>query len=556
MQNSCANCGLSFEIPQRDLDFYALVSPEYNGIRCSIPPPTLCPQCRVQRRLSWRNDRTFYKRKCDLTGEEYVSIFAPNSPYKTYRPSAWYSDKWDPMDYGRDYDPNRSFFKQLNELLIDVPELGIDIVNCQNSEYCNYCGDDKNCYLDIAGEANEDSYFNLFIKYCKDCADCTFTYKSTLCYECIQCYNCYSCQHSMYLDNCSDCAFCFDLKGCKNCLLSTNLRDKEYYILNEPHSKEEYKKKAAELNLKCNSSLKEIYKIWNRMRLDNGIYRDMYTLNCENCIGNNIKNSKNCHGSFNATECEDSSYLYDVLNAKNCRDLNYSLYDPEVSYEICSTLHMQYSAFCYASHYCAKSFYCLMGNNSHDLFGCAGLNHKEFCILNKQYSQEEYEALVPQIIQRMSEDGEWGEFMPGSISVFSYNETVAQEYYPLTREEAESKGFKWRQMEEKPSAPATAQVPDCIDETDESITDAVLMCQTCNKNYRVIPQELRFYKKISVPVPPNCPDCRHKARFDLRNPRIMHKRKCDKCSKDIETTYSPERPEKVYCEECYLKEVY
>jgi len=41
----------------------------------------------------------------------------------------------------------------------------------------------------------------------------------------------------------------------------------------------------------------------------------------------------------------------------------------------------------------------------------------------------------------------------------------------------------------------------------------------------------------------------------LRNPRKLYERVCDKCGKDMITTYSPERPEVVYCESCYNKEV-
>jgi len=506
--------------------------------------------------LSWRNDRTFYKRKCDLTGEEYVSIFALDEPYKAYRPTPWYSDQWDPMDYGRAYDFSKSFFEQFDALMKDIPQLGIDIVNCQNSEYCNYCGDDKNCYLDIAGEANEDCYFNLFIKYCKDCADCTFTYKSTFCYECIQCYNCYRCQHSMYLDDCNDCAFCFDCKNCKDCLLCTNLRNKQYYILNEQHTKKEYEKKLAELNTRCHSSLQKITEIWNTMRIEKGIYRDMYTLNCEDCTGNNIKNCKNCVGVYNATECEDCKHLYDVLNAKDCQDLNYSLYDPEISYELCSTLHMHHCAFCFASHYCNSCYYCGMVNNSHDLFGCAALNHKEYCILNKQYTKEEYEDIVIKIIAQMKESGEWGEFPPGSVSPFAYNETVAHEYYPLSKKEACDLGFKWREKEKTSSVSQTSDIPDCIDVVEDSITKETLCCTQCQKNYRIIPQELNFYRTIGVPIPQTCPDCRHLERFRMRNPREMWQRTCMKCHKEIQTTYNPERPEKVYCESCYLREVY
>jgi len=44
--------------------------------------------------------------------------------------------------------------------------------------------------------------------------------------------------------------------------------------------------------------------------------------------------------------------------------------------------------------------------------------------------------------------------------------------------------------------------------------------------------------------------------MNLRNPRKLYERNCDKCGEDIQTTYEPSRPETVYCEECYNKEIY
>jgi hypothetical protein len=52
--------------------------------------------------------------------------------------------------------------------------------------------------------------------------------------------------------------------------------------------------------------------------------------------------------------------------------------------------------------------------------------------LNKQYTKEEYEKLLPKIIAHMKKTGEWGEFFPISISPFNYEETPAMDYYPLT----------------------------------------------------------------------------------------------------------------------------
>ena len=68
--------------------------------------------------------------------------------------------------------------------------------------------------------------------------------------------------------------------------------------------------------------------------------------------------------------------------------------------------------------------------------------------------------------------------------------------------------------------------------------------------------ELAFYRKMQLPMPHFHPDERHDRRMALRNPRKLWDRTCEKCRAAIETTYSPERPEIVYCESCYLKEVY
>ncbi len=556
MQRTCRQCRQNFEISESDLAFYEKVSPIFSGKKELIPPPTLCPDCRVQRRLAWRNDRTFYQRTCDLTGKPMISIYPAGTPFPVYQSTAWYGDGWDPMDYGRPFDPTRPFLDQWQELALAVPKMGMDLVNCENSDYCNYCGDDKNCYLDIAGEANEDCYFDLFTKYSRNCVDCTFVYRSTLCYECIQCYDCYGLKHCQYMDNCSDCAFCFDCKGCKSCALCINLRSKEYCILNEQYSKEEYTRKLAELRLSSSSATREVAAIWKRHRIERGIYRDMYTVNCEDCTGNDIKNSKNCHHCFNALDCEDCRYLYDVLNAKDCQDLNYSLYQPEVAYETCSTLNMRFAAFNYASHYCANMYYCMMIDNSHDLLGCIGLDRKQYCILNKQYSKQEYEALVPAIIDNMRASGQWGEFYPAALSPFAYNETVAHEYMPLTKAEVERRGWRWAD-EKSAGAPASSgSPPDAIGNADDAVCNQVFTCEASGKQYRIIPQELKFYRQMAIPLPSRSPAQRHLDRNALRNPRKLWNRKCAQCQQAIQTTYAPDRPEKVYCESCYLKLVY
>lgn len=524
--------------------------------KAQLPIPRLNPEQRLQRRLAWRNDRIFYKRTCDLCKKSILSTYSADSPYVIYCPTCWWSDKWDAFSFGRDYDFNKTFLEQYEQLMHVVPRLSLDLVNCENSDFCNYCGDDKNCYYDIAGEANEDCYYNHFTKYSKNSVDNTFLYHSTLCYECISCTNCYSCSYSTYCNDSSDLIFCYDMRGCKNCLFSYNLRNKEYYIMNEPYTREEYFKKLEEYQLHTISGREAARASWTEYRKHNAVHRDMQLTNTENCSGDIISNSQNTHYSFNATNCQDSKYLYDVLDAKDCFDLNYSLYKPELCTELISTLNLSYSAFSLASHYCSNIYYCDMCNNSKNLFGCIGINRGENCILNKKYSPEEYQIMKEKIINQMSESSSahfkqqntatptgvvWGEFFPASLSPHAYNETVAQEYFPLCKDEARAMGLRWKDFDQREYQPATQEI---------------LACVTCSKNYKIVKQELAFYQQQQIPIPGECPDCRHAKRTSLLNTRKLFSSTCSICATQIQTTYPLTSIEKIVCEICYQKLLY
>jgi len=190
--------------------------------------------------------------------------------------------------------------------------------------------------------------------------------------------------------------------------------------------------------------------------------------------------------------------------------------------------------------------------NTHDVFGCVGLRHKEYCILNKKYSQEEYETLKNSIIEHMKGTGEWGEFFPMEMSPYGYNETLAQFFYPSTKEEVLGKGLQWKDSDPKEYKPAGCEIPLKIEDVQEAITNEVLACSACKKNYRITIQELGFYKTHNLPIPVKCHDCRHFDRMRLRNPRKLFDGKCEKCGAGVKTTFAPGRPEPVYCENCYL----
>lgn len=229
--------------------------------------------------------------------------------------------------------------------------------------------------------------------------------------------------------------------------------------------------------------------------------------------------------------------------------------------------------FCYICYPdCLNLEYCIHCHSSSNLFACVGLRHKKYCILNKQYTKKEYEELVPRIKQHMNDMPytdkkgriyKYGEFFPIELSPFSYNETIANEYFPLTKEQALKQGYSWYdkpKAEYKPTIKAK-DLPDNIKDVNKDILKEVIKCSSPNcagsSVFRIIPQELKFYKKMNLPLPHLCPDCRHRERIKQRNPLKLWKRQCMNkgCKNTFQTTYSPERKEIIYCEECYLKEI-
>lgn len=159
----------------------------------------------------------------------------------------------------------------------------------------------------------------------------------------------------------------------------------------------------------------------------------------------------------------------------------------------------------------------------------------------------------------MKKTGEWGMPLPPSLSPFGYNETIAQEFYPLNEKETLEKGWNWHAENNDKIAvyqgPRT-EAPNHIKDAGNDIPDRILMCKKCSKPYKIIPRELELYKKHNSPLPHICFSDRHLARIQKRNPRQLWNRWCQKCNKPLMSTYSQERPETIFCEECYLKTIY
>ncbi|MDD5041191.1 MAG: hypothetical protein PHX87_02875 [Candidatus Peribacteraceae bacterium] len=561
MKQTCRNswCKVTFEISEEDLASLDRLSPKIAEKKEPLPPPLLCPDCRIQRRLAQVNQMNLYERTCDLTGAKIISNTHPSVPCKVFRQEDWYSDKWDPFSYGLEVDLGRPFFEQIQKLLdiVPRPSLFTGFEFDENCEYTNNAGKNKNCYLIFDSDENWDCYYCYSINQCHDCVDCFRSRKSQLCYECVDCVQCYGSSFLQDCENCSDSMFLKNCTGCKNCLMCSNLRNKEYHVENKPVSKEAFAQFRA--MLASRQALRSGIQRFAKIKLEFP-QKYMHGVQNEDVVGDYLVHCKNAYQCYDSEDLWDCRYIYQgFMPLKDCMDVH-ECGDAERLYE-CSVCGygMQEGYFSTLTLTSVHDvFYCHHCHHTKHCFGCVGLNRKEYCILNKQYTKEQYEALVSRIVALMRTHGEWGEFMPVTSSIHAYNETLAQDYFPLTKQQALDRGWRWLDEPDK-RAPHTGpriQVPDSIAETGDEICKSVLTCEISKRPYKIIPQELAFYRRMNVPVPLRSFSQRHADRRALRNPRHLWTRTCMKCSKSIDTSYAPDRPEKVYCEQCYLKEVY
>src|SRR3989338_6400151 len=292
-----------------------------------------------------------------------LSFWPPESGFTVYPDKDfWSQEAWDPLQYGRDFDPSRPFLEQLLELFKKVPKMATFAINMVNSEYSGNADGLKNCYQ---------------------------THYSAQCEDCIKVW---------FSKNCRSCADCF---GC------VNMRSKKYCIFNEQYSEEEYEKRLAEMALHRWQGIQPAGRRAHAFWLTHP-NKSMQGVQNNNVSGEYITHSKNVHKSYLIRECENLKYVQysQVPSSRDCMDASLIGSKSELFYEVAVSgwnaadlkfcwdcwdggRQMEYSIDCH--------------RNGANLFGCVGIMDQQYCILNKQYSKEEYAVLRERIIKHMND---------------------------------------------------------------------------------------------------------------------------------------------------------
>lgn len=551
MTRTCRTCNQVFTLTPEEIAGYA---------KFGFEPQDECFRCSQMQKLSFRNGRSLYRRTCDATKEPIISVYPKDAPFPVYRHDYWFSDDWDASVYGRDIDFNLPFFEQMKELQLKVPRMSLFNVNPENSDFCNMCTGNKDCYCIFGGDYNDAVLYGILCMHNKSSVDCDYGNHNELCWDVFNAFECYHCRSVVDCKNCVESAYLSDCIGCTACILCTNLVKHQYCIRNVQLTREEYERQKQELINGSHENHRRLQREFHEIRAKR-IVKFAHVLASEDCTGDFIENSKSCQNCF---FCSDSEDVADsIFSADSIDSFRSSFFGhhTELCYNCMSCVDVDRTSFCFATGQCSEVEYCDLVINCKNCFGCIGLQRKQYCILNKQYTKEVYEEHRVKLIEHMKQIEEWGKFFPQTLNCFAYNESTAQEFFPLTKEEALKRGFTWREMEDDRGNVSriirASELPDRIFDVPDDVLNWAIECEETGRPFRIIKQELAFYREHNIPLPRLHPNLRFEKRFArYANPPVLYDRNCMKCNKEIQTTYSPDRPEIVYCEQCYLETVY
>jgi len=288
----------------------------------------------------------------------------------------------------------KDFITEYETLELKIPMRSFHRLNSEDIEYGDFLYNTKSAYFSFdCTQSQNIIYVNDSFK-AKDSCDGNYVIESENCYESfdvVQSHNCTyvnSCSRIYNSYFCWDCYDSHDLFGC------SHLRHKEYCIFNKQYTKESYDKLFVELQ---KNRIDENIRMAEQISLQFPI-TTTHVESSENCdYGNHIINSKNLYLCFDTNACENGGYLYDTHLTKYSYDMTQSSHC-EYSYECSDSTKLNN---CFYMSFCSEMYdsgFCESCTKSNHLFGCISLENKEYCILNKQYTKEEYQKTVSKIL--------------------------------------------------------------------------------------------------------------------------------------------------------------
>lgn len=475
-------------------------------------------QSKIQQKRKQTSRKDFVMEICSRTPIVYTKEWWTISKFPKSDRIAWVTtsiafadtDHMTSKDYSM---TERSLFAILLELIQSMQFPGMRHIHAENADYSDVVINSHTAYLSstviswcenvVYSTSVKDHSRNVFesMMVRNNCEN-IFSSKSI-----IKSSNIF---YSQSIHNCNNIRFSHNMIGCHECLFCDHLENASYCIWNTHLSKEEYIQKKTDI-LSQKAQFTEHYKYIVAIPWDNLLCTESEgrsNIECQHISNSyycyNVNQGRNLflHGSAKWAENSFDCYtgwsprvnnMYAVTSSGDCEHI------------YCSGMIDEWSSNLYYCMYCYSCSFCLW---------CVGLQNKSYCILNKQYSKEEWYIKVDEIFSQMEKDRQLWSFFPASINPFYFNDTAAYLIDPsFTKEEVTAAWYLRRDEPIKVDIPADADIVqssnlDQFESFDKEwnriisadILKKVIQDESWNY-YRIIPMEYKFLMKHGLPLP-------------------------------------------------------
>lgn len=543
---------------------FAIVEADINFLRSfRVPPPNYCPTCRRMRRFVHMGTLNLFSRLCNVPGhtEFMISIFSQDCPFPVYDYKYFIGDTFDPMSFGKAYDPSKKPLEQLFEMrkVFPMPSFLNRDPASVNSDYSNGGRNTNNAYFSSGCFDSEDVWYTAFASKSREIMDSRALYGCDMVYRALFSDHLYKSAYIYFSENCSTSYFLYDCRNCTDCFGCVNLRNAKNCIFNVQYSKEDYDAFIQELLPFKRSVLTQLEsKFWDLVKVTpmnasrNTNIKDTYGVLLYD-MGSSFSTTHS-HRSFNVR------YAEEALSHKDSMDL---LFSGGSSHNLYMTTNIGSQSsnvkFSVSSKVSSDSEFIFNSRNLSNCFMCFGLQNKSYCILNKQYTPDEYWKIVDEIKVALLENGEYADGLGMEFSAEAYNFSLGQISFPLTKEEITSLGGYSAKDPESNAKDveiiSASLLPDSIDEVTDDICTKAIACTETRRPFKITPSELAFYRKMKLPLPITHPTIRLNKNYTYVPMGVIYTVTCASCGKTTPSLYDKESGYTLYCESCFKREV-
>lgn len=500
---NCRITGTPFALADAELELLHDI-PRLNPALGSapLPEPAVHPLEELRRVSSFGGLLHLYRGESVVSGALQLTRFDPALGFRISTSEEFASGEVDNTSVGMDYDFQRPFFEQWATLLRAAVLPPLNRVHCEQSEYTNAAMHLRRCYLCFAAFHSEDCLYCLSIDHCRDCHSCVSCRGCELCTDSTDLTQCYAVHHSSECRDSFDLFGCLGCRSCRSCFGCVGLERSEYAVFNEVVGREAYERfvNAQSLDMadKRRQAAERCFAAWKQHAFDPPTLID-----CSNVSGAHLTKCQDVVECYNGSESRECGYLWALERSFRCYR------GVAIGAEFCYTggfFGTRVAAYCNNVFQGEALTYSQYLYDCNHCFGCVGLRKQSYCILNKQYSREEYLALIPRVIAHMRSSAEWGAWFPPAIAPHDYRECSAHEHLsPIPFDEARRRGYRFTSKHESAAANPRGDLPSppqrISPENFSTIAAGTFRCVDSGKLIRYQRPELEYLRRNKLPLP-------------------------------------------------------